>query len=56
MRPLYIDVYYDKALCKNYILTGQECFIKSYDYNENKLYHKCFNDDDCFLKAVGIAI
>ena len=36
----FIDTYYDKTLSKNYIIIGNECDIKTYDYNENKLYHK----------------
>jgi len=36
----YIDIYYDNYLSKNYIITGNIDYAKSYDYNENKLYHK----------------
>ena len=36
----YINNYYDNDLLKNYILTGNSGYIKSYDYNENKIYHK----------------
>ena len=43
----FIDTYYDNKSSKNYIITGNYGFIKSYDYNENILYHKyCDNDDD----------
>ena len=31
----YIDTYYDKELLKNYIITGNEGYIISYDYNNN---------------------
>ena len=37
---VYIDSYYDKNLDKNFILTGNYGFVKSYDFNENELYHK----------------
>ena len=35
-----LDIYYDKKLSKNYIITGNTNFVKSYDYDDNKLYHK----------------
>ena len=38
----YIEVYYDDNLSKNYILIGNEKGIKSFDYNENKIYHKYY--------------
>ena len=39
-RIVYIDNYYDKKSSKNYIITGNYGYVKSYDYNKNKLYHK----------------
>ena len=39
-RTLYIDIYYDNNLCKNYIITGNRGYVKSYNYNENISYHK----------------
>ena len=36
----FIDTFYDKKLSKNYIITGNKNFIKSFDYEENKLYYK----------------
>ena len=42
----FIDTYYDNNLSKYYIITGNIGYIKSYDYNNNKLYHKyCDNDN-----------
>ena len=35
----YIDSYFDKKYLKNYIITGSEDLVKSFDYEENKLYH-----------------
>ena len=42
----FIDSYYDKKLLKNYIITGNKEFNKSYDYNNNNFYHKYF-DKNC---------
>ena len=39
----FIDTYYDIILSKIYIITGNVGYIKSYDYNENDVYHK-YND------------
>ena len=38
-RTYIIDIYYDKKSNKNYIITCNKNDIKSYDYNENKIYH-----------------
>ena len=35
----FIDVYYDYNTSKNFIVTGNRKYIKSYLYEENKLYH-----------------
>ena len=35
-----IDVYYDKKINKNFIITGNKDCVNSYDFLENKLYHK----------------
>ena len=35
----FIDVYYDIKLNKNYIITGNIGYVKSYDYSKNELYH-----------------
>ena len=41
----FIESYYDNKLSKNYILSGNLEYVKSYDYNNNKLYHKyCDNN------------
>ena len=42
----YIDNYYDDDLNKNFILTGNLGYIKSYDYNENKIYHKYYENNN----------
>jgi len=40
----FIDSYYDNKLFKNYIITGNNGYVKSYDYDNNELYHK-YGDD-----------
>ena len=39
----FVDIYYDKELFKNYIIAGNEGYIKPYDYTNNKIYHKYFD-------------
>ena len=41
---LYIFNYYDNIFNKNYIITLNDFNIQSYDYNENKKYHKYSQD------------
>ena len=41
----FIDTFYDNKLSNNYIITGNKDNIKSYDYNENKLYHTYYDND-----------
>ena len=45
-RTFFIDTFYDNKLNKVYIITGNNSYVKSYDYNENKIYHKYFNNDN----------
>ncbi len=49
----FIDTYFDKINNKNYIITGNYYDVKSYDYNENKLYYKYFDqyskDHNCAI-------
>ena len=40
----FIEYYYDNKSSKNYIITGNACFFKSYDYDKNQIYHK-YNDN-----------
>ena len=39
----FIDTYYDKKLSKVFIITGNYYDVKSYEYQENKLYYKYFD-------------
>ena len=42
----FIDYYFDDKSYIYYIITGNNGYIKSYNYNKNKLYHKyCDNDE-----------
>ena len=41
-KTVYITSYYDEVNSKNYIITGNDGYIKSYDYLENKIYHKYY--------------
>ena len=36
----FIDTYYDNNSSKTFIITGNEGYSQSYDYNNNKLYYK----------------
>ena len=40
----FIDIYYDNNAKKNYIITCNKSCVKSYDFLENKLYHKYSNN------------
>ena len=43
-RTFFIDTYYDNKLCKNYIITGNYSFVKSYDIAKIEIYHKYYDD------------
>ena len=43
---VFIESFYDIKTSKNYIVTGNFGFIKSYDFNENKLYFKYDDNND----------
>ena len=44
-----LNTYYDKNYMKNYIITGNVGFAISYDYNENKRYHKYYEEGDNYV-------
>ena len=49
----FIDVYCDKNLNKNYILSGNSGFTVTYDYFNNKIYHKYKgNNDDAYFSII----
>ena len=41
----FIDNFFDAKLSKNYLFTGNRGYVKSYDFNENKIYHKYYDKD-----------
>ena len=45
-QTFFIDTYYDTILNKNFIITGNFGYIKSFDYSKNELYHK-YDDNKC---------
>ena len=45
-RTFFIDSFYDKELKLNYIITGNEGYSKSYNFQENKMYHQYFEKDN----------
>ena len=42
----FINIYYDESLNKNFIITGNVGFVKSYDVEQNELYHKYIENDE----------
>ena len=45
-QTFFIDTFYDNILNKNFIITGNFGYIKSFDYTKNELYHK-YDDNKC---------
>ena len=45
-RTYYIDSYYDNKLSKNYIISCNFNYVKSYDYEKNELYHKYHENNE----------
>ena len=50
----FIDSYYDKKLSKSYIITGNFCFIKSFDFNLNEIYHIYCDEGDYIHRSIII--
>ena len=42
----FIDTYYDNNCSKNFIITGNLGYLKSYDFDNNKLYHKYYDNEN----------
>ena len=53
-RTYIIDSFFDKKLCKNYIISGCCGYVKSYDFNTNKIYHKYNDNDKIFHNSIII--
>ena len=50
----FIDFFYDKLLNKNYILTANNNYVKSYDYNDNKLYKKYYDNNNGVHRCITL--
>jgi len=50
----FIDSYYDDNLSKIFIVTGNYNYVKSYDFDNNKLYHKYFENNNGIHPSVII--
>jgi len=45
-KTYFIDNFYDNITHKHYIITGNENYVKSYDYEKNELYQKYYDNDN----------
>ena len=45
-KAIFIDTYYDNEYSSIYIITGNNGYVKSYNYNLDKIYHKYYDNDD----------
>ena len=52
----YIDVYYDTSSLKTFIITGNIGYVKSFDYNQNKIYFEYKDPFDCCSKHTNLII
>ena len=52
----YIDVYYDTSSLKTFIITGNIGYVKSFDYNQNKIYFEYKDNFDCYSKHTNLII
>ena len=50
----YIDSYYDQKLSKNFIITGNYNYVKSYDYDKGILYHQYLESNNGIHPSVII--
>ena len=48
-KTYFIDTYNDNIISKNYIITGNKNYSKSYDYENNSIYHKYDDDNNKYL-------
>ena len=46
-----MDVYYDVNLSRIFIISGNNANVKSHDYNNNKLYHEYFDNNNYYRKV-----
>ena len=52
LNTFLVEVYYDKLTAKNYIISGNYCYIQSFDYMNNKLYKK-YNESEIKYKKLN---
>ena len=50
----FVDIYYDNNLSKNFIVTGNFNYVKSYDFDSKSLYHKYFENNNGIHPSVII--
>ena len=52
----FIDIYYYSSLSKNYIITGNYSYVKSYDYDNNQLYFEYKDKVNCYSNHTSLII
>ena len=54
INTMFIEQYYDNNLCIQYIITGNDSFVQSYNYDINKIYHKYYDSQckDCHINII----
>ena len=52
----FIDVYYDISSLKNFIITGNNGYVKSFDYNKNKIYFEYKDKSNCYSNHTNLII
>ena len=45
-KTFFINTYYDENLKTDYIITGNEGTVKSYNFNDNTLYHSYYSEEN----------
>ena len=50
----FTEIYFDKTKLINYIITCNINFVKSYNYNQNIIYHKYYENNNSFHFSVVI--
>ena len=52
----FIDSFYDKKNSKNFIITGNLNYVKSFDFTRNRLYHEYKDKQNCKSEHTSIII
>ena len=45
-KTIFIDSFFDNKTSKHFIITGNKGYVKSYDFDNNKEYHKYSNEEN----------